>query len=78
MKEAEAQYSISAHFLFIKHRDRKRTRAQINDMQWVYTDTGDAVIFIALIITLTFSVQDTPSSLLTASNCIIFWDWNKG
>ena len=59
-------------FLFTRHRDRKRTRAQINDMQWVCTDTGDVVILIVLIIILTFPVQDTPLPLLTAPNCILF------
>ena len=58
-------------FLFTRHSDRKRTRAQINDMQWVCTDPGDVVILIVLIITLTFSVGDTLSLLLTAPNCIL-------
>ena len=72
MKGAEAQYSILTHFLFTRHRDRKRTQTQINDMQWICTDTGDVVILIVLIIILTFSVQDTPLPLLTAPNCILF------
>lgn len=44
---------------------------RMNDVQWVCTDTGDVVILVVLIITLTFSIQDTPSPLLTAPNCIL-------
>ena len=72
MKGAEAQSSIPTHFLFTRHKDRKRTRARINDMQCVCADPGDVVILIVLIIILTFPVQDTPLPLLTAPNCILF------
>lgn len=63
---------MPTHFLFTKDRGRKRTRARINDVQWECTDTGDVVIVIVLIIALTFSIQDTPSPLLTAPSCILF------